>query len=328
MKEKIKEICFENFKNNWKSFLKVLIILGIILVVSLIMNGLNEWKVVLWMFGVLFLWTLVFFIITFFIAPILVVIKDYFVKKNTFEYNWIDKARDFNFEKNTEYYRELTEIESPLLINKIHGRFATKNVVVAELLSMERRRIIRFEGDKIKVLNRNKLSHCERAFLRFVIDGKVKISNPKEYMTLLSARARADLDENERWFRYEKVSNKKKIINLLIAAILSVILFAFARLFTIRMDLPIWKTILFVSLYVLGVFMSVLFYPPVLVETKEFKDLKNKIAGLERFLKEYSMLEERTAKEIELWEEYLIYSVMFGQNQKIVEEYEKYIEIN
>ena len=36
---------------------------------------------------------------------------------------------------------------------------------------------------------------------------------------------------------------------------------------------------------------------------------------------------EREVKEIELWEDYLIYSVMLGQNQKVIEEYEKYIEI-
>ena len=39
------------------------------------------------------------------------------------------------------------------------------------------------------------------------------------------------------------------------------------------------------------------------------------------------LVAEREAKEIELWDDYLIYSVMFGQNKKIIEEYEKYIEI-
>lgn len=55
--------------------------------------------------------------------------------------------------------------------------------------------------------------------------------------------------------------------------------------------------------------------------------LNQKIEGLKKYLKDYSFLSERESKELELWDEYLIYSVMFGQNKKIIEEYEKYFEI-
>ena len=60
---------------------------------------------------------------------------------------------------------------------------------------------------------------------------------------------------------------------------------------------------------------------------KEGKNLNKKIEQLKNFFNQYSMLSEREAKEVELWEDYLIYSVMFGHNKKIVEEYEKYIDI-
>ena len=61
--------------------------------------------------------------------------------------------------------------------------------------------------------------------------------------------------------------------------------------------------------------------------TKKGQEINRKLEGLKNYLKDYSMLDEREAKELELWDEYLIYSVMFGHNQKIIEEYEKYIEI-
>ena len=61
--------------------------------------------------------------------------------------------------------------------------------------------------------------------------------------------------------------------------------------------------------------------------TQKGKELNRKLEGLKHYLKDYSLLSEREAKEIELWEDYLIYSVMFGQNKKVIEEYEKYIEI-
>ncbi len=56
------------------------------------------------------------------------------------------------------------------------------------------------------------------------------------------------------------------------------------------------------------------------------KEINEKLEGLKSFFQDYSMLSEREAKEVELWEDYLIYSVMFGHNKKIVEEYEKYID--
>ena len=61
--------------------------------------------------------------------------------------------------------------------------------------------------------------------------------------------------------------------------------------------------------------------------TQKGKEINKKLEGLKHYLKDYSLLSEREAKEIELWEDYLIYSVMFGQNKKVIEEYEKYIEI-
>ena len=61
--------------------------------------------------------------------------------------------------------------------------------------------------------------------------------------------------------------------------------------------------------------------------TQRGEELNKKLEGLKHYLEDYSLLSEREAKEIELWEDYLIYSVMFGQNKKVIEEYEKYIEI-
>ena len=61
--------------------------------------------------------------------------------------------------------------------------------------------------------------------------------------------------------------------------------------------------------------------------TPKGRELNQKLEGLKYYLKDYSLMDEREAKEIELWDDYLIYSVMFGQNKKIIEEYEKYIEI-
>ena len=61
--------------------------------------------------------------------------------------------------------------------------------------------------------------------------------------------------------------------------------------------------------------------------TKEATEVNGKMEGLKAFLKEYSTLDNKDADEIVLWEDYLIYSVIFKQNKKIISEYKKYFEI-
>ena len=61
------------------------------------------------------------------------------------------------------------------------------------------------------------------------------------------------------------------------------------------------------------------------IRNKKAKDINLKLEGLKKYIKEYSMLEQREQKELMLWKDYLIYSVIWGQNTKIVEEVMKKI---
>lgn len=60
--------------------------------------------------------------------------------------------------------------------------------------------------------------------------------------------------------------------------------------------------------------------------TKKGKELNREIEGLKRFLKDYTLLNEKDRNEIIIWEEYLVYSVLFNQNKKIIGEYKKYLQ--
>ena len=64
-----------------------------------------------------------------------------------------------------------------------------------------------------------------------------------------------------------------------------------------------------------------------IIKRKTHKKKSNIIIEKEFGIFFVSLMNEREAKEIEIWDDYLIYSVMFGQNKKIIEESEKYIEI-
>ena len=61
--------------------------------------------------------------------------------------------------------------------------------------------------------------------------------------------------------------------------------------------------------------------------TENAKELNKKLEGLKAYLNNYSTLDAKEAKNLSLWEDYLIYSVIFRQNMRILKEYKKYYEI-
>ena len=58
-------------------------------------------------------------------------------------------------------------------------------------------------------------------------------------------------------------------------------------------------------------------------------DEAKQLAGLKKFLKEFSSIHEKRPIEISLWQEYLIYAQMFGIAEVVAKQFEKfYPEIN
>ena len=57
------------------------------------------------------------------------------------------------------------------------------------------------------------------------------------------------------------------------------------------------------------------------------KKLLNKTYALKNYLKDYSLIKDRTEEELILWEYYLVYAVVLGVNAKIEDEIiEKYLK--
>ena len=56
-------------------------------------------------------------------------------------------------------------------------------------------------------------------------------------------------------------------------------------------------------------------------------DIYGKLLGLKNFLKEFSVIDERKIDELLIWDDYLIYSVMFGLNTKIVDDFKRLVVV-
>lgn len=58
----------------------------------------------------------------------------------------------------------------------------------------------------------------------------------------------------------------------------------------------------------------------ILVKTEKGYELYTKIVGLKNYIKDYSNLSESELKEITIWEDYLIYAIIFNNTSKLTKE--------
>lgn len=56
------------------------------------------------------------------------------------------------------------------------------------------------------------------------------------------------------------------------------------------------------------------------IKTQKGYELYTKLCGLKNYISDFSKLEERSIKEIKLWDEYLIYTIILNSNNNLIEE--------
>ena len=64
------------------------------------------------------------------------------------------------------------------------------------------------------------------------------------------------------------------------------------------------------------------------IRTTKGEAINEKLEGLKNYLKDFSLMNEKSEESLILWEDYLIYSVIFNQNVKVVKSMcDKYITL-
>lgn len=248
---------------------------------------------------------------------------------------------DFKFDK--DYFNEILEIHSPLILGCLDNFNLDKNKLIATLLYLERKGVIKIENDRIENTGDENLSFGDPCsmLLGRLNDGKIKIYDSYEfidsvrYYTLVEAQniglVVKNEDEDKYKYGYEENSMKK----LLRSFITTIAIYIIAIMYLKSLETTTWFSACIMIFLILYLPLKILIKAAYqsgkkghqYVRTKEGQELNNKLDGLKKYLNDYSNMSERNAEEIELWEDYLIYSVMFGQNKKVVKEYEKYIII-
>lgn len=252
-----------------------------------------------------------------------------------------------DFQKTKEYYRGILQGYSPAVLSFIDDfEIEYPSTIIASLLQLSKNHFITMEQGVIKKNTNEKLDDTnlesnETYILNHIKEDRVVLNNAEFKKQLTEDALKKGLIKNIQEVNKEK---KKKIIKAFLSlfAIFSVTFIPINVMGNFKIEGGILPVLLFLIMVIslLGMF----FYPLILivsyavysiknqncpyVRTEKGEEINKKLEGLKIYLKEYSYLEEKKESEIVIWEEYLVYSVLFNQNTKIMEAYKKYIEID
>lgn len=234
--------------------------------------------------------------------------------------------------KNKEIYREILKNHSPSTLSYIDNMsFKFESTAIATLLSLKQKKYIDFNNNQIiksNNLSNLDLKNTENYILSSISNGKAHISKNTLQNNIIKDSLKEGLIEAN--YNLEKSICKKIIMLICIFIFLLIIVIAiddiFANfigimLFIITTAFPLGSII-----YIIRYYMENVNNP--LFRTTKGNEINKNLEGLKNYIKEYSLLKEKDDDSLTLWEDYLIYAVIFGQNNKITEDLSKYIILN
>lgn len=230
-----------------------------------------------------------------------------------------------------KYFRDIISKYSPAVLSYIYDFNVGKNELIATLLMLELKGKIKIE-EKITILNSDykDLEQNEIYVLNAVKNCKLKKFDFDEYKKVVCEDS---LNNN----LLKKKGNRSKYITVffLITIVITIILFyySFIKMMIISNSnsieivdfiLPIVAMVI-VSMSPVFLFAYVFFYHKFQVNdpyirNSEGKSLYIKLNGLKNFLTDFSNIKNKSKEELILWEDYLIYSVLFDLNTKLTDD--------
>lgn len=262
------------------------------------------------------------------------------------------KLSNIDFDGNIDYYRDILKQYSADILGFIDNvQFIYPNVLVAMILQLKLKGLVRVENNGIYVndgVNLEDLSSNERYLIGKIKNNKLIMSNVSEYENLVVSDgvSRGVLEKKDinNDFLFRKFAAS---ISIYLIILIGYILYLFwgPSSFSFGIDNVVINMILVfggaIIVFLIPIFLFFFpFYLKIKISvyshkmknnpyfrTKKAEEINNKLEGLKKFLRDFSKLDDRKAKEIILWDEYLIYSVLFGHNSKILDEYKDVIVI-
>lgn len=238
--------------------------------------------------------------------------------------------------KNDNYYREILPKYSPAVLSYIDNFKIDRETIIATILGLELKGKIKIENNIIEICEdtENDLEENEKYVLSKIRENNLKNINIDQFIKFVKK------DACELGLIKNKMQNpgvpkdmpKSKAIRIMISLVVFLILgiiCIFPSLFG-----KIGETV--TAFAFLGGLLFIFVIIPILciygfarlvfeskdpyIRTEEGSILNVKLEGLKKYLKDYSKIDEKDKEQLSIWEDFLIYSVIFEINTKIVDE--------
>lgn len=248
-----------------------------------------------------------------------------------------EKYSKIDIKNNGEYFRDIINGYTPGELSYIDDFDVDESDIVATLLNLELKGVISFKENskEIEVNETNlQLSSNEEYILETIKSKKWdEFSNYKFKIKIIQDAVKHKL--------LKETKTKIKGIGTAIALFpIIFLILAGMAIFSSKNEQMFESEISLIVLIILAAGM--MFLPVIIViynvaynyksNTEPFKrtekgeEINTNLEGLKNYLNEYSLIEKRSYEEIKIWEDYLIYSVIFKQNSKLTKEIiEKYL---
>lgn len=231
------------------------------------------------------------------------------------------------------YYRDLIKNYNIECLSYIDDfKIDYESICIAKLLDLKNRDIIEINNDEIKIIN-EPTNETDKLFINSIKNNKVTISEYDYKKQIIKESINEELLELP---KSNKSFTKKILIALATIFFLPPILFSiiFSMLNSSNGD-PNSLFLILLIIIVLGFMtiipISIIFIITYItrqannpyVRTQKGIEINEKLEGLKNYLNDFGNINEKTSNDLVLWEDYLIYSVMFNKNSKIIDEYKK-----
>lgn len=234
--------------------------------------------------------------------------------------------------KSEHYYREIISQYSPAVLSYIDDFKLEDKDIVTTVMALELKGKIKIENE-ISVIDNNEddLEENEKYIFDHIKNKQLKNINAIDFQSSVMR------DCKKNGFLEEKNDIKRKIVRNIVILVFIYILIKSGIGFSIIDKLP--ENEFIVLLIMAGMligFLAMIILPFVAMvyifsylsmnavnpykRSKNGKQINLKLKGLKNYIKDYSLLDEKKYSDLLMWEDYLIYSVMFGQNDKVVKE--------
>lgn len=245
-----------------------------------------------------------------------------------------NKLTEIDFNSN-HYYRDIIKNYSPATLSYVDDLKIDENDLIANLISLELKNKIAIQ-DKITLIDEsiNDLSESEQFVLTSIKNNTLKKLN----MALFEEKVIRDCKKNGLLIESATSHSeykKKIIIGIVTYIIIIALFFTFPTLFSKLMEnQPVLSILGIIFEFIL--FALVISFPFIVfnyisaykkmdfinpyIRTKKANEINHELEGLKKFIKDFSILNKREKKELPLWREYMIYSIIFGINTDISNE--------